>query len=427
LTLQTGSYATLVGEGAAAGADGERLSTRMANLGVRYFLGDGWSTALSAPMGTIEHRKPDDEFPQRVSGFGDVEVALSYDLAALWGAGGYRPSATLEMGLRLPSGEEAKTGGLHVPPTMLALGWGTFALTPRLTLTQFLHPNFALGVPLGIVTPVGTSPFGLKYGTSVTYGLTVVWLPGGGFTLAAGVDGRRRSRAVSEEEGEVYQSGGHWMVGALAASLKVTDRTTVILRGRLPILADVNGTQLTETWSAIGTVAWRFGELPGHEHDHGDGDGHGSGHGGGHGHGSGHGHGDGHGAGHGAGHGPAKAHAPATAGGDNRHIARGGRSFALADALVPGKLTVIDYWAEWCAPCKGIGAVLDDLASTHDKLAVRKAEVPGLNTAIAQQRLPGVRALPVVHIYGADGKLLKTLNGTSAAAVKATVLALLPK
>ncbi len=400
LTFLSGSFDTLAGDGAAAGADGESLNSRIAVLGGRYFFGEGWSAAMNVPVGTIEHTKPGNEFPQRVSGFGDVEATLAYDLAALWGAGGYHPSVSVELGLKMPKGEEAKTGGLHVPPTLLALGWGAFGLSPRLIWTQFVHQQIALALPIGLITPVGTSPFGLKYGTNFTYGLTTVWLPGGGFTLSAGVAGRRRSRARSEEEGDILQSGGHWVVATLATSLKVTERATVMLRGRLPVIADVNGTQLTETWSALGAVAWRFGEPAEHKHD----DGHGPSDG--HGHGS-----------------PAGVEA---AKGDNRHIASGGRSFALADALVPGKLTVIDYWADWCAPCKKIGHMLDDLTARHANLAVRKAEVPSMGSAIAKERLPGVRALPVVHIYGADGKLLKTLNGTSACAVKATILALLP-
>ena len=409
LGLQLGSYKTWVGDDAANGDDDENLNSQVAVLGGRYFFGDGWLGGFNLPVGTIVHNKPVDEPPEQVSGFGDLELGLGYDFAALWGSGGYRPSLVAELGIRLPTGEEAKTGGLVVSPTMLALGWGVFGVAPRLTLTWFLHPNLALALPLGVVTPMSSSPAGIRYGTAVRYGLSAIALPGGGWTLSGGVEGNRRSRAHSDIEaqdpnsdGTIVNSGGHWMFANLGASYRITDRATLLVRGRLPVLADVNGTQLTETFSVMSTVAWRFGEPPdphaGHDHAPGE-------------------------------HDKAPAKKPAAVykdgPGDTLHVARGGDSFEVAKVLAPGKLTVIDYWADWCAPCEVIGAMLDELVTAEPRLAVRKAEVPGLNTAIARQRLPGVQALPVVHIYGTDGRLLKTLNGTDAATVRATIQALL--
>ena len=397
LGLQYGSYATFAGPDAAAGEPDESLSSRVAMLSARYFFGDGWLANLALPIGAIEHTLPDDEPTQRVAGFGDLELGLGYDLSALWGSGGYRPSLVAELGLRLPTGEEAKTGLGLVPPTLLALGWGAFGLAPRLTLTWFVHPSLAFALPLGLVQPLSSSPAGLRYGTGLHYGLTAVWLPGGGLTISGGLDGNRRSSAHSDLEGEIINSGGHWMYANVGASYRLTDRTTLLLRARLPFLADVNGTQLTETFSVVGTVAWRIGDTAAEHAEH--------------------------------------AHEGEVGGRGNnvigtndvRHVARGGASFDVDKVLAPGKLTVIDYWAEWCKPCKVIGRMLDELAATHAGLAVRKAEVPGLNTEIARQRLPGVQALPVVHIYGPDGKLLKTLNGPEPGAVRATVLALLAR
>ena len=91
-------------------------------------------------------------------------------------------------------------------------------------------------------------------------------------------------------------------------------------------------------------------------------------------------------------------------------VARGGRSFDLEAALAPGRITVVDFWAVWCRPCKAIDKVLRELAHKYP-LAVRRAEVTTMDSPIAQAHLKGVKGLPVVWVYNQQGQRVLTLVG----------------
>lgn len=71
---------------------------------------------------------------------------------------------------------------------------------------------------------------------------------------------------------------------------------------------------------------------------------------------------------------------------------------------------VVDFWAEWCGPCKQIGPVLEELSSEMvGKIKVAKVDVDtNPNTAAAM----GVRGIPALFIFK-DGEVISNRAGAA--------------
>ncbi len=68
-----------------------------------------------------------------------------------------------------------------------------------------------------------------------------------------------------------------------------------------------------------------------------------------------------------------------------------------ADVLQNEKAVLLDFWAEWCGPCKMIAPLLEEVAETHaDKLAVVKLNVDE-NPNTAQKF--GIRSIPTLILF----------------------------
>ena len=74
---------------------------------------------------------------------------------------------------------------------------------------------------------------------------------------------------------------------------------------------------------------------------------------------------------------------------------------------------LVDYWAEWCGPCKMIAPILDDVASAYQgKLTIAKMNVDENREIPAKF---GIRGIPTLMLFK-DGELAATKVGALAKA-----------
>jgi thioredoxin 1 len=74
------------------------------------------------------------------------------------------------------------------------------------------------------------------------------------------------------------------------------------------------------------------------------------------------------------------------------------------------KFMVVDFWAEWCGPCRMVGPIIDELSEKYENVVtVGKLDVDTNNDVVS---LFGVRSIPTI-LFFKDGEVVDKIVGVA--------------
>src|SRR5213594_1113726 len=84
--------------------------------------------------------------------------------------------------------------------------------------------------------------------------------------------------------------------------------------------------------------------------------------------------------------------------------------------LALGNVTVVDFYADWCGPCRRLTPSLEQMAMSDPQVALRKIDIVNWRTPVAQQF--NIHSVPQVNVYNRGGRLVGTVVGADFDEVK---------
>ena len=91
---------------------------------------------------------------------------------------------------------------------------------------------------------------------------------------------------------------------------------------------------------------------------------------------------------------------------------------AQASGPVPGKVTLLYFWAAWCGPCRVVTPALEKMAAVDAEIALRRINADESPEELSQYNVQG---LPHVIVYNRSGSVVGSVTGADVNKIKSYV------
>ncbi|MFT4689434.1 MAG: thiol-disulfide isomerase/thioredoxin [Limisphaerales bacterium] len=79
---------------------------------------------------------------------------------------------------------------------------------------------------------------------------------------------------------------------------------------------------------------------------------------------------------------------------------QGGAEVDVKSLMPAGKITIVDFYADWCGPCRKISPQLESIAKENPDVVLRKVDIVRWGTPVTAQYK--IRSVPNIRVYGMD-------------------------
>ena len=94
-------------------------------------------------------------------------------------------------------------------------------------------------------------------------------------------------------------------------------------------------------------------------------------------------------------------------------VIKGGSKIKFKDHLTAGKITIFDFYADWCGPCRVFSPKVEHFIKATPTVALRKVDIVTWRSELSKQLTKDYKmpALPFILIFNDSGKLLGKVEG----------------